>query len=342
MKKKTILTLILSVVLICISAGTVVLVQADSPLRPSDVRSTAKPAEYINEKASKTKTISNVVGEEKTLTYDSTVERNGAKDRYLDENGNKYYYDEDGELNSYVRGNPSGTQQKTEAAAVLDEAVGAEESGSVEKNTQTATGTAEKNTETEPVTGTAEKNTATEPAPEGDPYALKIPEDMLNTLTENDLRIIDTAWQKGLEFYGDKVRTFELDYYQISTRKGANTVVSFAQKYGADNSIFGQFFDVRYDWYGELITIGLYSDDFEDVNPENLAEYTEQQMMELTYDLLQKEDPEQAQVYPYYEFKQARLWRKDDGKVYLFITIHLKKTADEPARLPYYKAYIEI
>lgn len=295
--KKIIVSLVIATVMVGISAAMFVFVQADDPLRPSDVRE-AKPAEYINEQASKTKVFSDIAGEKETLTYDVSVERNGEKDRYLDEEGNKYYYNKKGELTSYVRGNPSGTQQKTEAAAVPDE---------------------------KPTNSNAENKDVTESAPETDPLAIKIPKEMMKTMTEDELRIVNLAWQKGLELYGDKVAGFELRYCRLSPGVGGDTDVEFAKKYGKDGVIYGENFNVAYDWYGELVYSVLYDGEaFDEINEEDFSEYTQEQLTNMAIDRLAEEkgiaEKDKAALSLSYEFKQARL-RKRDEKIYLTVLL---------------------
>ncbi len=300
-KKRIIISFVIALAMIGISAAMFVFVQADDPLRPSDVRE-AKSAEYINEQASETKVISGVADNKEVLTYDASVERNGEKDRYLDEEGNKYYYNEKGELTSYVRDNPSGTQQKTEAAAVLDEEL-TDSKGTI----------------------STEKNTATEIAPETDPYAIKIPKEMLATMTEDELRIVNLAWQKGLELYGEKVAGFELRYYKLSTGVGADTNVEFAKKYGKDGVIYGENFNVAYDWYGELVYSVLYDGEaFDRIDEEAFSEYTQEQLTSMAIDRLAEEigvsEKDKAALSLSYEFKLARL-RKKDEKINLTVAL---------------------
>ena len=98
MKKRMIIASCVACTVIGLAVTMVVIVQANSFLRPSDVRE-ASSASYVDTQVAKSKNVM-IEGTEKTLEYDSSVDRNGKKDLYLDEERNKYYYNEKGELES--------------------------------------------------------------------------------------------------------------------------------------------------------------------------------------------------------------------------------------------------
>ena len=293
MKKRMIIASCVACTVIGLAVTMVVIVQANSFLRPSDVRE-ASSASYVDTQVAKSKNVM-IEGTEKTLEYDSSVDRNGKKDLYLDEERNKYYYNEKGELESYLQIWPDANPQKTEAAVEPDEPSNAlkEQSGS-----------------------------HAEAAPEADPYAMKIPKEKLETMTEDELRIAAQAWKKGLELYGDTVADYELNSCMISTGTGNQSDIYFAKKYGADHSIYGQFFVISFDWYGTLKMATLYPDDFSDVDPADLSGYTEEKLFKMAHERLLSDETMNETVKGHtYELKASRLRRKEDGKVYLMVGI---------------------
>ncbi len=184
-----------------------------------------------------------------------------------------------------------------------------------------------------------EKEPAAEEVPETDPYALKIPEELLATMDEKALQYAKMAWEKGLEKYGDQVAGYELKHYSIPEPWQIGTSsFDFAKKYGANDSIYGHFFWVVYDINGEVCRIKSYKDTFEDIDPATLEEYTEERLFEMASECLAEEKPLLAKTASY-EFKNARLLRNEEGKVYLFVSLLLTITEEGPRESSYKSIY---